>query len=99
MLWTDNMMVPVGAPHAYTAEVFMNYVYEPKVQAQIEDYVNYGPPVKGVQQILAKMDPPLAKSPLLFPDAKTLQRARTFKELAPADEDKLNNAFQRVIGA
>jgi spermidine/putrescine transport system substrate-binding protein len=99
MLWTDNMMVPVGAPHAYTAEVFMNYVYDPKVQAQIEDYVSYVPPVKGVQQVLAKLDPPLAKSPLLFPDTQTLSRARVFMELAPAEEDKLNNAFQQVIGA
>jgi spermidine/putrescine transport system substrate-binding protein len=99
MLWTDNMMVPVGAPHAYTAEVFMNYVYDPQVQAQIEDYVNYVPPVKGVQEVLAKMDPPLAKSPLLFPDDATLQRAKAFKQLSPDEEDKLNNAFQRVIGA
>jgi spermidine/putrescine transport system substrate-binding protein len=99
MLWTDNMMVPVGAPHAYTAEVFMNYVYDPQVQAKIEDYVNYVPPVKGVQQVLAKMDPPLAKSPLLFPDATVLKRARTFKQLAPDEDDKLNNAFQQVIGA
>jgi spermidine/putrescine transport system substrate-binding protein len=99
MLWTDNMFVPVGAPHAYTAEVFMNYVYEPKVEALIEDYVNYVPPVKGVQPVLAKRDPPLAKSPLIFPSAQVLGRAKTFKELTPDEDNKLNNAFQRVIGA
>ena len=99
MLWTDNMMVPVGAPHAYTAEVYMNFVYDPKIQAQISDYVNYVPPVKGVQQVLEKLDPPLAKSPLMFPDASTLQRAHAFKQLTPEEDDQLNNAFQRVIGA
>jgi spermidine/putrescine transport system substrate-binding protein len=99
MLWTDNMMIPVGAPHAYTAEVFMNYVYDPKVEAQIEDSVNYVCPVKGVKNILLKTDPSVAKSPLVFPDEKTLSRSRTFRQLPPADEDKLNNAFQRVVGA
>jgi spermidine/putrescine transport system substrate-binding protein len=93
------MMIPVGAPHAYTAEVYMNFVYDPNVQAQISDYVNYVPPVKGVQQVLQKMDPPLAKSPLMFPDASTLQRAHAFKQLTPEEDDQLNNAFQRVIGA
>ena len=47
MLWTDNMQIPVGAPHAYTAEKFMDYVYQPEVQAPIEAYINYICPVKG----------------------------------------------------
>jgi hypothetical protein len=28
-----------------------------------------------------------------------LQKGHAFKQLAPADEDKINNAFQAVIGA
>jgi spermidine/putrescine transport system substrate-binding protein len=99
MLWTDNMMVPVGAPHAYTAEVFMNYIYQPEVEAPIEDYVNYVPPVAGTKEALLKLDPSVAKNPLIFPDATTLQKGHAFKQLAPADEDKLNQAFQATIGA
>ena len=41
-------------------EEWMNYVYDPKVQADIAEYVNYVTPVTGVKQILAKRDPPLA---------------------------------------
>jgi spermidine/putrescine transport system substrate-binding protein len=99
MLWTDNMMIPVGAPHAYTAEVFMNWIYQPQVEAPIEDYVNYVPPVKGTKQALLKLDPSVAKNPLIFPDATTLARGHAFKQLSPADENKLNNAFQAVVGA
>jgi len=99
MLWTDNMMVPVGAPHAYTAEVFMNWIYQPSVEAPIEDYVNYVPPVKGTKEVLLKQDPAVAKNPLIFPDAATLAKGHAFKTLSPADEDKLNNAFQALIGA
>jgi spermidine/putrescine transport system substrate-binding protein len=99
MLWTDNMMVPVGAPNGYTAEVFMNWIYQPAVEAPIEDYVNYVPPVKGTKEALLKLDPPVAKNALIFPDAATLAKAHAFKTLPPADEDKLNNAFQALIGA
>jgi spermidine/putrescine transport system substrate-binding protein len=99
MLWTDNMMVPVGAPHAYTAEVFMNWIYQPEVEAPIEDYVNYVPPVDGTKDALLKLDPSTAKNPLIFPSAEVLKSGHAFKQLAPADEDKINNAFQAMIGA
>jgi len=99
MLWTDNMMVPVGAPHAYTAEVFMNWIYQPQVEAPIEDYVNYVPPVKGTREALQKIDPGITNNPLIFPSQQLLQRGHAFKTLQPTDEDKVNNAFQAVIGA
>ena len=54
MLWTDNMQIPVGAPHAYTAEKFIDYVYQPEVQAPIEAYVNYICPVNGAKEVIAK---------------------------------------------
>ena len=47
MLWTDNIQIPVGAPHAYTAEKFIDYIYQPEVEAPIAAYVNYICPVKG----------------------------------------------------
>ena len=34
-LWTDNMLIPKGG-NIYTASVYMNYVYDPKVAALIE---------------------------------------------------------------
>jgi spermidine/putrescine transport system substrate-binding protein len=98
-LWTDNMEVPVGAPHAYTAELMMNYVYNPQVQAPIAAYVNYICPVKGVKEILEKKDPALGRNQLIFPDRKTLDDAFIFRQLKPAEETKLNEAFQHVIGA
>ena len=29
-LWTDNMQIPVGAPEAFTAEKFIDFVYDPR---------------------------------------------------------------------
>ena len=49
-----NMVIPVGAPNPTAAEAFMNYVYDPKNQAQIAAYVNYVTPVEGVKQIFEK---------------------------------------------
>jgi spermidine/putrescine transport system substrate-binding protein len=98
-LWTDNMQVPVGAPHAYTAEKMMDFVYQPDVQAKIAAYVNYICPVKGVKEIFEKQDPSLATNQLIFPNEQTLSNAFIFRQLKPDEEAKLDEAFQKVIGA
>ncbi len=99
MLWTDNMQIPVGAPHAYTAEKFIDFVYRPEIQAPITAYINYVCPVLGVKEIFEKTDPELAKSPLIFPDESALKPAKIFRQLPPGEERQLTEAFQKVIGA
>jgi spermidine/putrescine transport system substrate-binding protein len=99
MLWTDNMQIPVGAPHAYTAEKFIDYVYQPEVQAPIEAYVNYICPVNGTKEVIAKTDKELAENPLIFPDEEFLADTHIFRGLKPDEETELNDAFQKLIGA
>jgi spermidine/putrescine transport system substrate-binding protein len=99
MLFSDNIQIPVGAPHAYTAQKMIDFVYEPEIAAGIAAYVNYVTPVKGVQEILAKTDPELAESPLIFPKAEDLERSYIFRELDAAEDRELSEAFQRAIGA
>jgi spermidine/putrescine transport system substrate-binding protein len=96
MIFTDCMQIPVGAPHAYTAEKLMDFYYQPEIAAQVADYVNYVPPVKGAREILKKTDPAIGNSPLVFPD---LTNAHNFKTFSPADEAKIDAAFERAIGA
>jgi spermidine/putrescine transport system substrate-binding protein len=96
MIFTDSMQVPVGAPHAFTAQKLMDFVYDPEIQAAITAYVNYVPPVKGAREVLQKSDPEIAENELIFPD---LSQAHNFKTFSPADEREIDTAFQRAIGA
>jgi spermidine/putrescine transport system substrate-binding protein len=99
MLWTDNMQIPVGAPHAFTAEKFIDFIYEPAVQAPIEAYINYICPVEGTKEVMAKTDKSLADNPLIFPSAAFLDNTHIFRALKPDEERQLDDAFQRLIGA
>jgi spermidine/putrescine transport system substrate-binding protein len=99
MLWTDNMQIPVGAPHAYTAEKFIDYIYRPEVQAPIEAYINYICPVNGTNEAMAKIDRSLAENPLIFPDQAVFDNTYIFPDLKPDEETQLNDAFQKLIGA
>jgi spermidine/putrescine transport system substrate-binding protein len=98
-LWTDNMQIPVGAPHAFTAEKFIDFVYRPEVQADIAEYVNYICPVKGVKEILVKRDREFFDNQLIFPDDAFLENTFIFRGLKPDEEQQLDDAFQKVIGA
>jgi spermidine/putrescine transport system substrate-binding protein len=98
-LSNDIMQVPVGAPHAFTAEKMIDFVYRPEIQAPITAFVNYVTPVKGVKEIIQKTDPKMAASQLIFPSTETLKRAKIFRTLTPDEERKLTTAFQKVIGA
>ena len=98
MLWTDNMLVPKGAQHKYTAELFIDFVYDPAIAAQIAAWVNYVTPVKGAKEVLAAEDPELAESPLIFPPAEVLANVKIFKSLTEADETYFNDKFSAVTG-
>ena len=96
MVFTDSMQIPVGAPHAFTAEKIMDFVYDPKIAAQLTAYINYVPPVKGVKEVLAETDPDIAENDLVFPDATKTHDLKTY---SPEEEAEIDEAFQRAIGA
>ena len=66
-LWSDNMVIPVGAPNVGAAFGWMNFIYEPEINAPLAEYITYIPPVEGVQDLVK---PELAKDPLVFPSAE-----------------------------
>jgi spermidine/putrescine transport system substrate-binding protein len=99
MLWSDNLMIPIGSPHKKNAEILMNYYYDPKVAAQVADYVNYICPVKGAKAEIEKIDPDLATNTSIFPDEATLSNVFAFRSLSPSEETAFNSDFQKVLGA
>jgi spermidine/putrescine transport system substrate-binding protein len=98
MQWSDNFLIPNLAQHKKNAETLINYYYDPKVMALVEDYVNYIPPVKGTKEALIKTDPATANNQLIFPSEETLTQSHFFMGLSPEQETKYNTAFQALIG-
>jgi spermidine/putrescine transport system substrate-binding protein len=96
-VWTDNMLIPKGG-NVYTASVYMNFVYEPKIAAEIEDYVNYVCPVLGAKEVLLKQDPAIAKNPLIFPTQKELNNVHTIDPTALTNQ-KYQTAWANLTSA
>jgi spermidine/putrescine transport system substrate-binding protein len=96
-IWTDNMLIPKGGD-VFTASTYMNYVYDPKVAAKIEDYVNYICPVVGAKKALLKEDPGVAKNTLIFPTKEMLDNVHIFDAEANRNQKYLER-WQQLVGA
>ena len=97
MLWSDNMVIPIGAPNPAAAEAFMNYVYDPVHQAQIESYVNYVSPVAGTKEVLLKQDPKIANNKLIFPDEQFTAKCDSAPTISGEEEQRITQAFESVV--
>lgn len=98
LLWTDAMCIPKGAAHLSDAMAFMDFVYQPRVAAQVAQFVNYITPVPEakpqIEEMAARTSDPaeaarlleVAESPQVFPSQEDLDRLFTYREL-PSDEE------------
>jgi len=96
-IWTDNMLIPQGG-NVFTASTYMNFVYDPKIAAEIEAYVNYISPVLGAKQVLLKTDPAIAKNTLIFPTKKMLDNVHVI-DPAALSNPKYLTTWQNLVGA
>ena len=72
MSWYDTMVIPKGAPNAFAAADWMNFVYDPVQAAQLTAWVQFITPVKGVQRLRQHGQRPRPPSPR----ARSCSRAR-----------------------
>ncbi|MBC7443011.1 MAG: spermidine/putrescine ABC transporter substrate-binding protein [Ramlibacter sp.] len=96
-IWNDNFLVPIGSTHKKNVETLINYYYDPAVAAEVAAYVNYITPVVGAKEAAMAIDPELANNQLIFPDESTLNKAKVFRTLTGAEEQKYDAAFQSIL--
>ncbi|MGI9052206.1 MAG: polyamine ABC transporter substrate-binding protein [Ilumatobacteraceae bacterium] len=101
MSFYDTMVIPKGAPNAYAAADWMNFVYDPVQAAILTSYVQYVTPVKGVREELVAMGgdaAALADNPILFPDEATAARLKVFADLPEAVDVAITERFLSITG-
>jgi putrescine transport system substrate-binding protein len=91
------MVIPVGAPNPAAAYEWMNYVYNPKNQAQIANYNYYTTPVAGTKKYLRQINPEAVKSPLIFPPESYTKNCTPQPDPPKLDTAEIEKAFQSLI--
>jgi spermidine/putrescine transport system substrate-binding protein len=97
ILWSDNMVIPVGSPNPTAAEAWINSTYDPKNEARIEAYVNYVSPVEGVKPILLEEEPDIANNQLIFPSKSFTKNCSIQPAPSGELEQNVNRAFNAVL--
>ncbi|HZP53181.1 spermidine/putrescine ABC transporter substrate-binding protein [Actinocrinis sp.] len=96
--WYDNMCIPNYARHKTNAEKLMNYYLQPKVAAELDDYINYIPVVEGAVDALKTLDSTAASNPLIVPTPQELTTAKPFMAITVAKLDEYTKKYLQVTG-
>jgi spermidine/putrescine transport system substrate-binding protein len=96
-IWQDNMAIPVGAPNAYTAMVFMNYLQYPEIAAQNAEWVGYGTPNAAAKEFI---DPAILEDQSIYPPPEVESRLQWIEDVGDALElyDRIWTEFKAAIG-
>lgn len=87
--WMDNVAIPKGAPHKYTAEVFINFLLDPAVSARLSEEFPYGNPNKAAQQYIPEAD---KQNPAINPPAESLKKVEVIEDLG----DEMNQIYDQI---
>lgn len=92
--WIDNVAIPVDAPNPALAEVFIDYLLDPKVGADISNYTAYGSPNRAAIEG-GFIDEALLNNTGIYPSEET--RANLFFVIQDPEREQLyNDAWDEV---
>lgn len=92
--WVDNMAIPVGARNPALAEVFMDYILDPQVGANLSNYTAYGTPNQASLD-LGLIDEELLNDLGIYPSEETEERLFFIADV-PSVEQDYNDAWEEV---
>lgn len=83
IVWSDNMVIPKGAPHKELAEKFMNFILEPEVGATISNFIHFGSPNK-TAIATGLIDPTDLKNPQIYPPSEVFAKLQYLQDVGQA---------------
>ena len=89
----DTMAIPAGAKNSDEALAFINYIMEPKVIADISDFVAYP---NGNSASTPLVDEAIRNDPTIYPSAETMKKLYAFGELSPKVQRAMTRSWTKV---
>lgn len=97
-IWQDNMAIPVGAPNAYTAHIFINWLSDAEVAAQNAEWVGYGTPNEAAKEFI---DPEILADEGIYPPESVAANLQWIEDVGDALElyDRIWTEFKAAAGS
>lgn len=92
LIWFDILAVPKDAPHVANAHKLINYFMEPKVIADITNYIGFANANSAATSLL---DPSIAADPIVYPPLDRLQVLSALPEYTPEQIRAITRLWQK----
>jgi spermidine/putrescine-binding protein len=87
-VWADNLCIPKTSKASYTAELFINYILQPQVAAQITNFTWFGSPVEAANEFI---DPEILEEPAIYPPPEVMAKLEWIEDVGDATP-----AYERI---
>jgi len=96
LVWEDALCIPTGAPHPENAHAFINYIYQPEVNALVAEFIEYATPNQTAAQ---SMDEAYRNNPAIFPPEDVLAKSESSLYLGEDHIRKIDEICTRIFAA
>jgi putrescine transport system substrate-binding protein len=92
LLWFDLLAIPRDAPHVASAHLFINYLMDPHVIANISNAIGYANANVAATPLL---DPSIAADPAIYPTPDQMSRLMVQVQLSPEQVRAITRIWQK----
>lgn len=95
LLWGDNFIVPSNSQDQYTAELFIDFLMRPEINAEIANQNLYATPNEAA---FPYIQPELLNNPVVFPSAESLRNSEVILPLSGRGQEMYDDVWDRLWG-
>ena len=94
--WFDTIAIPKGAPHKFTAEVFINFLMRPEIAAAITNITGYASSNSAAKEFV---DRKIVKNPAIYPSDEDLKRIEFLGTIPDEIQMVYDKIWTRLLGS
>ena len=77
-VWADNLCIPISSENKATAELFINYLLQPEIAAEITNFTWFGSPVEAANEFIL---PEILEEPAIYPPPEVMERLEWIQDV------------------
>lgn len=95
-LWSDGFVISANSPYKDTAELFLDFLLRPEINAQIVNEYNYATANEAAYPFI---NPDIRNNPIVFPPIEDIEKGEWYLPLSPDGQKLYEQVWQRFMSA
>ncbi|MBE7555052.1 MAG: spermidine/putrescine ABC transporter substrate-binding protein [Anaerolineales bacterium] len=95
-LWGDGFVISANSPNKDTAELFLNFLLRPEINAQIVNEYHYATANEAAYPFI---NPDIRNNPIVFPPIEDIEKGEWYLPLSPDGQKLYDQVWQHFMNA